>query len=1258
MQMMLLLFALLLQSAFAIGPLETKVQQFEELQQLLQRYCINNPNKANVRVLVNRTELSCNQLLAIAQRLQAQIDDQVDDLQESCDQNPQPDASRLARQSSQIAQQSVCRQQSTDMQCLEGFACSMAFQIGQSIPIFGAPISQMVRGCRGNYQAGGCIQSIAKGIFDSLWGTISAVWDLGKAAVRGVGEWLGIIEAGENSTTERLMAMQRATRAYVGRFIRNPIQTLRESAQAIFNGLRDAAMSSYGCEQWSDPMRPFLSRCLRPMTNWNCASCQQKLQVFCGIAGMAIGEIPTALLTGGVMGIAGRIAGKVGEALRIQARLGRVNRGVAELLGRFRPPAGLAARTEAIAARTARVLSAAERRVMATWARIKGSPLSQALNRAYRSVPAQVTRQVAGYALRPAAFYADAIEAAARVGFRAGDNIAGAVIGNSERALVSSAATTERIAGSMTQVERELPQEALAVSDVTADDLRNLAGDTVTVPEEFLPPETPVTTGGTTVPAPVTTTPERSGITVSSPERVPERVPTPTPTPTPVPEVPSVRTTTGATTPETPAVPSTEGVTLSTRAENIERATNVASRHGLTLDEMVSEITGIPDTPAGLSLRRRMIKDDFPNLSDAQIEALVNDVHMIGADTIRAGRSYSPAELLAKQRRMRELGISDGDADALLRTGYTGSNPSLSPDDAFSEARSAALRGRELRGRLRDGGNITLDDVKSTFRDSAQGYEREGVRTNSPQFIGEAWRLYSRAGEGSNAVRMMETGVQRFGMNPQRVVEGVDDYLVRDLLPRIRQSNPPNPALVLERDTLFAARNEAAGRFNLPRITREDLTGERRISTSTGTTTPTTSSTPTSNVPPTRTQTQVSPQRPQGNGGITVGNSERTPVPPQSTTVTPQPAVTTGTTTPRTTTTTTPTPRPRPQRDLAGRITDDLHTTWRENFIRENGPDAIRNKAVPQSVIRAGETPEQALARLEADGVTGLSVVDGKLVQNINQPAEAIIPELNATLNGNLAGEYAQLVQRGTFRSPADFERGSSEVHEIWMRNNEWQREANPELFRPYNELTAEEKIKDLDVLEQSLRARDPAFANNSGLREYRQRLQREVAAEREMRRPVTDFTPQQARSLANDYRLGNPSRNIPRNPERAAQLYYRGADDIIARESSRTRGFQSYNQTNFMDTRGPMYDAFMNSLDGNGSTAIQIIRDIRAAGGEERGAAAMNAFIRENYERFNTRMPSPTQRANMRKIFQALEPYKNEIDWNYWRSWQSAQYD
>jgi len=138
---------------------------------------------------------------------------------------------------------------------------------------------------------------------------------------------------------------------------------------------------------------------------------------------------------------------------------------------------------------------------------------------------------------------------------------------------------------------------------------------------------------------------------------------------------------------------------------------------------------------------------------------------------------------------------------------------------------------------------------------------------------------------------------------------------------------------------------------------------------------------------------------------------------------------------------------------IADMYTNKGHEKWREGFIGSNGVNAKRLKPIPGNIspLTKGK---------------GFEMADHKgnwtLHQNINQPAEDIYPDLNHQLNGAAAVHYEKILESTAINSIEDIEYLASQFHEIWMNINSWQKESNPQLFVAYEELTADEKLKDL----------------------------------------------------------------------------------------------------------------------------------------------------------------------------------------------------
>lgn len=150
----------------------------------------------------------------------------------------------------------------------------------------------------------------------------------------------------------------------------------------------------------------------------------------------------------------------------------------------------------------------------------------------------------------------------------------------------------------------------------------------------------------------------------------------------------------------------------------------------------------------------------------------------------------------------------------------------------------------------------------------------------------------------------------------------------------------------------------------------------------------------------------------------------------------------------------------------------------------------------------------------------------------------------------------------------------------------------------------------------------------------------------------VADVPPGRAANMANEFRLGTGGR--VQDPDQAAELYYRAADGAVPRE---TRSLRSRGETNFLEDRN-FFNAFTESMSGDGTLAKRMVDDIYAAGGSE----AVNAFLRENFERFNTRQPNPRVRGNLRELIGHVrdrygrglfDPQKSHLT-----SWERSNFD
>ncbi len=499
--------------------LQHKVNELRELQTKVKTQCIDNPLKADVRLIINGTTLTCDNLIVLADRLQRQLDREVTELKERCDPARQEtEAARLARASAQAVEQTACRPASTDSQCMGLYGCA-AFSIANPLANIIGNLQRYAgnnNSCaaRGAAAAPGCLQNVIKGIFDSLWSLLSLVWDIGKAAIRSVGEWTGLIQRQERSSSERLMAAQQAGPGFIRRFISNPGQVMQQMITAMYEGIKTAAMNSYGCEQWTGA--PFVSRCLRPMTNWNCATCQQKLQLMCGVAGFAIGEIGTSFLTGGLASGARVIGTAVVRGVQAGARASRFSTLARNVIRTIpRPPAAAVRAAGRVVEATAVVMTATQRAAVRSFEALAASRPTRAIRTAAGAVSRSIVGQTTRFILRPIGFYIEALDNAFMAGMRTAD--AGIAVVATTVNRTAGAADAGRVAEAgaqgLPELNAAIPPEARATVTLAPDEVTALsraddvvdgaegAGDAIRVAPEANAPAAPAAPNAPVAPA-------------------------------------------------------------------------------------------------------------------------------------------------------------------------------------------------------------------------------------------------------------------------------------------------------------------------------------------------------------------------------------------------------------------------------------------------------------------------------------------------------------------------------------------------------------------------------------------------------------------------------------------------------------------------------------------------------------------------------------------------------------------------------------
>lgn len=432
---LLILFSLLsVKLSFANEKeLEAEQRRYKELQQKVAEQCINNKNSGNYSVSVSDQSYNCPQLIVITDRLKKEIDQKMSKFKEECEEKNKEEAlhASLAKEAVDIAEKSAeCKPSPDRNNCLGKFTCSLftaAAPLKLAMSAAGRAFgSNSMKQCAAQKNSlPGCLVNVLKGIFDSIWSSLKMIWDVGKWATKKVGELFGIVKESEAKTSERAMMAQQAGPGFLKRLATEPLTLMRELANNLYKSLQDAAINHYGCEKWSG--LPFRSTCLQPMTTWHCGTCQQKTQVYCGIAGFAAGEIGTAFLTGGLVS-AGKAGIKGGATvLKAAVKLGSgPSKNVASFIGRTFPKSSVKVSKAAGTVKTlASVgLSASQRKLIAGWEAMKNSRLTNTIGGLSSTMSKSVVGKASSIALKPVTLYLRAMDKAFMAGMNSVDNLA------------------------------------------------------------------------------------------------------------------------------------------------------------------------------------------------------------------------------------------------------------------------------------------------------------------------------------------------------------------------------------------------------------------------------------------------------------------------------------------------------------------------------------------------------------------------------------------------------------------------------------------------------------------------------------------------------------------------------------------------------------------------------------------------------------------------------------------------------------------
>lgn len=159
---------------------------------------------------------------------------------------------------------------------------------------------QQLKKC-GENKSGNCLRSVLRGVFDSIFTTLDAFWQLGKMAVNSGWKWLSKqFSSAEELTSDKLLVASQLDDSLLDQLMADPLAMVQKMAKSIYDLSIDAIKTHYGCQKWSG--EAMASTCLEPMDSWECADCALKMNAVCGVLGFAGGEIISSFITGGMVG--------------------------------------------------------------------------------------------------------------------------------------------------------------------------------------------------------------------------------------------------------------------------------------------------------------------------------------------------------------------------------------------------------------------------------------------------------------------------------------------------------------------------------------------------------------------------------------------------------------------------------------------------------------------------------------------------------------------------------------------------------------------------------------------------------------------------------------------------------------------------------------------------------------------------------------------------------------------------------------------
>ena len=313
---------------------------------------------------IRETVMDCNaQALALEEERQA-IEAQMQ--KENCEETISDQGLvNLLNGTSSVVTEISCPGIGSAVDCTKDMVCNLV----SSVVPMGSAIANLALSKNPNFgkcdnsTGNSCLTNLGKAIWDNLWDTVTGIYDLAKMGVSWVGNKIGSLWKSEDATSTRGIAATEISDSELDKFLDDPIEYIADFGKKLIDMITQGISKRYGCAKWTGA--PHLSECVEPMS-WDCANCNEKMNMVCGVTGYIGATVVAAFFTGGAT-----------AAVQVSSR---VAASTAITIAKTIPGAARLAETMSLAGKVGRVSSLISGTVKSLWGAVAASRTVQGIS--------------------------------------------------------------------------------------------------------------------------------------------------------------------------------------------------------------------------------------------------------------------------------------------------------------------------------------------------------------------------------------------------------------------------------------------------------------------------------------------------------------------------------------------------------------------------------------------------------------------------------------------------------------------------------------------------------------------------------------------------------------------------------------------------------------------------------------------------------------------------------------------------------------